>query len=97
MTLRDRHAYSAPSLPRRLSHLMLVLAEKNTTMLFADSCPRCGSNDVRRSTRVGSGERLLGRFTPWKPYRCRDCNHRFWALPPRQGRPEADGEPVTRG
>lgn len=56
-------------------------------MLHADHCSHCGGKDVRRSMRDGVLERLLGRITPWKPYRCRDCNHRFWALAPRNGHP----------
>ncbi|MFZ5586517.1 MAG: hypothetical protein ACOZHQ_11355 [Thermodesulfobacteriota bacterium] len=61
-------------------------------MLHADTCPRCGGDDVRRSMRVGGRERFVGRFTPWKPYRCRDCNHRFWALAPRHGQPLPDSQ-----
>ncbi len=44
------------------------------------SCPRCGNDDIQRSARKGPLERLWGGLTGLRPYRCQDCNHRFWRL-----------------
>jgi hypothetical protein len=45
-------------------------------------CPRCGSDDTRRSKRRGA-ERLLSHVGLW-PYRCGACGERFhrWSLHP---------------
>ena len=39
-------------------------------------CPSCKSLNVRRSSQEEDGERPLFR----SPYRCRDCQTKFWAL-----------------
>ena len=41
-------------------------------------CSRCGSNSVRRSKRRGVIEKALSIVV--RPYRCRDCDHRFFPL-----------------
>ncbi len=41
-------------------------------------CPRCGSARARRSGPHTLEERMLRAFTPFRPYRCRDCGHRGW-------------------
>ena len=38
-------------------------------------CPRCGHTRVFRDSYKGAKEWL--RFTPFRPYGCRDCLHRF--------------------
>src|ERR1700683_2104489 len=41
------------------------------------TCPKCGKNRAHRSHRS-----FLDRAVSWmsmKPYRCRDCQHRFYA------------------
>jgi transposase-like protein len=38
-------------------------------------CPRCGNSRVFRDRYQGVNEFL--RFTPFRPYGCRDCLHRF--------------------
>jgi DNA-directed RNA polymerase subunit RPC12/RpoP len=38
-------------------------------------CPRCGHTRVFRDRYQGAKEWL--RFTPFRPYGCRDCLHRF--------------------
>lgn len=43
----------------------------------ADHCPRCGSDNIRRSRRRGSLESLLGRVSSLRPYRCGRCGERF--------------------
>jgi ribosomal protein L37AE/L43A len=46
------------------------------------SCPKCGSQDVRRSSSEGVGAALLRVFGRW-PFRCRSCRARFYrAAPP---------------
>ena len=41
-------------------------------------CSRCGSNSIRRSKRRGVIEKALSIIV--RPYRCRDCDHRFFPL-----------------
>jgi len=44
---------------------------------YAFSCVNCGSANIRRSRRKSASEfaeMLLGRY----PFRCLDCNQRFW-------------------
>jgi len=40
-------------------------------------CSHCGSTNVRRSGRLGSE---IGTYPFHSPYRCRDCDRRFWVL-----------------
>jgi predicted RNA-binding Zn-ribbon protein involved in translation (DUF1610 family) len=40
-------------------------------------CPACGSGNVRRSTLRG---REVGAYRFHSPYRCRECNERFWVV-----------------
>jgi hypothetical protein len=46
-------------------------------------CPKCGSNDVRRSTGEGLVAILARMFGRW-PFRCRSCRVKFYryAAPP---------------
>jgi len=43
-------------------------------------CPVCESVSVRRSTRKGFVERIWLRFAFVWPYRCDDCDSRFWGF-----------------
>lgn len=44
-------------------------------------CPRCGRHDyVHRSRTRNSFERFLRTFFRIRPYRCADCNLRFFAF-----------------
>jgi DNA-directed RNA polymerase subunit RPC12/RpoP len=43
-------------------------------------CPLCGSGNIYRSKRRGIAERVIGRFTPIRPFRCNDCSRRIFAL-----------------
>ena len=43
-------------------------------------CPNCESKSVRRSQRKGAFETFVLKLTPVRPFRCRDCNHRFYRL-----------------
>jgi hypothetical protein len=45
----------------------------------APSCPNCGRNQVRRTHRLGRGERLLSAIYVY-PFRCQGCTRRFRAL-----------------
>lgn len=42
------------------------------------SCPCCGSAEVTRSRRHGFFERNILGMTPIRPYRCIDCDARFY-------------------
>lgn len=42
-------------------------------------CPRCSREHVRRVSRVGLGERVMGLFYVY-PFRCQLCGHRFQLL-----------------
>lgn len=44
-------------------------------------CPKCGSIDVRRSSRDGFWASLLALMGRW-PYRCRSCRSRFYRFAP---------------
>ena len=41
-------------------------------------CPLCGSAEVRRSRRRGPVERFFLRFLGRSPYRCDECDARFY-------------------
>ncbi len=41
-------------------------------------CPICESHNIRRSTRRGYLEKEILRLIWAYPYRCRDCNNRFF-------------------
>lgn len=44
------------------------------------ACPACGGRNVHRSRRHGLLERTLLRLLRLRPYRCPDCNYRFYAF-----------------
>jgi hypothetical protein len=44
-------------------------------------CPECHSERIRRSKRRGIIERGLLTVVWLKPFRCADCNHRFFLWP----------------
>jgi hypothetical protein len=44
------------------------------------ACPTCESHAIRRSARKGFVERVLLRITLVWPYRCDDCDTRFWGF-----------------
>jgi len=41
-------------------------------------CPRCGSDQLRRSSPHNSFERLLRKLSPYHLFRCGQCHHRGW-------------------
>lgn len=41
-------------------------------------CPKCRSENIRRSATKNWWERWRKEITGWRPYRCRACNGRFW-------------------
>ncbi len=43
-------------------------------------CPSCGSVEVRRSARRNSFEAALLPFLLTRPFRCKNCGHRFYGL-----------------
>ena len=42
------------------------------------TCPHCGGNTTYRSRRFGVREWLLHHVLVQSPYRCQDCNERFF-------------------
>jgi len=44
------------------------------------TCPNCESPLIRRSTRRGFVERVLLRLAMVWPYRCDECDARFWGF-----------------
>jgi transposase-like protein len=54
---------------------------------YKAACPQCGSADYRRSKRRGILERFALSLIRLLPYRCHDCNARFYnRLEPVQAR-----------
>ena len=43
-------------------------------------CPECGSGMMHRSRRKGVVEKVLCGVLPIHPYRCNDCDYRFFRL-----------------
>ena len=48
-------------------------------------CPRCYSEEVRRSKRRGLTERYLLSAIALKPFRCENCRNRFFRWPNPNG------------
>jgi len=46
--------------------------------LLNRACPRCDGKVIRRSHRIGSLERFLSFLSFVRPYRCLDCDCRFY-------------------
>lgn len=42
------------------------------------ACPRCEAKFIRRSHRIGAMETFLLRMSYIRPYRCLDCDCRFY-------------------
>jgi hypothetical protein len=63
--------------PRYHSGEMSISSERGLVPAAPSrACPRCGSNDLRRSGKRTLFDRLLRLFS-LKPYRCRACRARF--------------------
>jgi len=45
-------------------------------------CPECGGGVMHRSRRRGVLEKVLCGALPIHPYRCNDCDYRFFRLRP---------------
>ena len=54
-------------------------------------CPRCRTYTAVRSHRRGAFENIVLRFLLMRPFRCRDCNHRFYALRFELSQPVSNG------
>lgn len=49
-------------------------------------CPNCGKTEkVHRSHSRGLVEKVFKTTTPYKVYRCHDCNWRGWLIPGTSG------------
>jgi DNA-directed RNA polymerase subunit RPC12/RpoP len=60
-------------------------------MLRERVCPQCGSRRVRYSHKVGLLERFLLPLFSLRPYRCEDCDSRFFG-PSIHTRARADSD-----
>jgi hypothetical protein len=62
-----------------------LLEDHSSEQLDKRSCPKCGSSDVRRSSRDGLWSSILAIMGRW-PYRCRSCRSRFYrhGSPPQE-------------
>ena len=56
-------------------------------------CPSCGSARTRRSMRTGAQDWVRHNLLFKSPYRCQDCDHRFFGF--RQPRHEPNS-PTTK-
>jgi hypothetical protein len=43
-------------------------------------CPHCQSKAIRRSRRRGMFESSVLSLIPVRPFRCKECDHRFYGL-----------------
>ena len=59
------------------SRTMQPLLAAKVNIQMNRRCSHCGSINVRRSGRVESG---AGTHLFHSPYRCRDCDRRFWVI-----------------
>jgi len=55
-------------------------------------CPRCGSQDTRRSLRHGFIETVVYRILQVHMYRCRDCDWRFTGRGKGRGHTDKGGD-----
>lgn len=58
-----------------------LLEEEESPKSDKFQCPKCGSMDVRRSSREGFWVGLLAIAGRW-PFRCRSCRGRFFRYAP---------------
>jgi len=59
--------------------------DESTTKNRSPVCPFCGCNKIYRSRRHGTHEWFLHYFRFTSPYRCQDCDGRFF----RSRRPDS--------
>lgn len=50
----------------------------NMRQMMNRACPRCEGRNLRRSHRVGLRETFLLRMSFVRPYRCLECDRRFY-------------------
>ena len=43
-------------------------------------CPSCGSCELRRTHRIGVLEKILSEVFGLRPYRCKECDDRFFRI-----------------
>jgi DNA-directed RNA polymerase subunit RPC12/RpoP len=58
----------------------------------AVSCPHCQSKATRRSKRRGTFELTVLSLIPMRPFRCEDCDRRFYAFASPTGAIQSDTE-----
>ena len=52
-----------------------------TAMTTQHVCPNCHGKAITRSLPKDARDRLMLKFAGKRPYRCLDCNHRFYDRP----------------
>jgi hypothetical protein len=63
------------------------------------TCPQCRGNDIHRSRRCTGLERYLLPLLLLRPYRCADCDQRYfgWVFATRKRDEEAAVTPLIQG
>ena len=75
------HTFPLPSAPSMLFWELQTM-KPTFTRLQRLSCPECGSQTIHRSMRRGLKESILHRVFLVSPYRCDDCDHRYFRRRP---------------
>jgi len=57
------------------------------------SCPHCQSKAIRRSKRRGVFELSILSMIPMRPFRCEDCDLRFYAFASATDASQPESEP----
>ncbi len=51
-------------------------------------CPSCNSSKLRRTHRIGVVERTLAKIFDLHPYRCKECDDRFFRIKTHREQPQ---------
>jgi DNA-directed RNA polymerase subunit RPC12/RpoP len=54
----------------------------------AAHCPRCNSSKLRRTHRIGVLEKTVSKILDLHPYRCKECDDRFFRIRTRREPPD---------
>jgi hypothetical protein len=58
----------------KIGGFRVVTAEEST------HCPSCNSSRLRRTHRIGVLEKTLSKISSLRPYRCKECDERFFRV-----------------
>ena len=84
MVTLTQPAAERPKMPAMQTHSSGTAREwaggpEPTAARTARRCPFCGAQTIRRSRRRGVIERYLMPAIRMRPYRCEDCDYRFYS------------------